>query len=259
MRIDRTVLTEQAYADDSRLQRRISIYQYQRPPLDLPGFALAHLGEVSGPVLDVGWGAGNYTHRLRAERPDLRVIPLDLAPGMGPEIVADVMALPVRTGSAGAALAMHMLYYAESPRAAIAELRRVLRPGGRLLISTNAADDKRELAALWRESLHDLGVPDPPVYPAVDNRFAFEDAVPMVAAEFGTCETAEHHSTIVVPDVDPVVSYVDSSAAEHAPHLLAEISWDDYRRACRDRVRSIVEANGAYEISGHIGVIVATA
>jgi hypothetical protein len=107
MPIDRNVLTEQAYADESRLNRRISIYQWQLPPLDLPGFALAHLGTVSGPVLDVGWGAGSYTYRLRAERPDLKVIPFDLAPGMQPEVVADVMALPIRSDSAGAALASH--------------------------------------------------------------------------------------------------------------------------------------------------------
>lgn len=259
MRIDRTVLTEQAYADDTRLNRRISIYQYQRPPLDLPGFALAHLGEVRGPVLDVGWGSGTYTHRLRAERPDLRIVPFDVAPGMAPEIVADVMALPVRSRTAGAALAMHMLYYAESPKAAVAELRRVLRPGGRLLISTNASDDKQELAGLWYDALGDLGISEPPPYPDTDGCFEFEGAVDQVSDVFGSCETAEHHSTLVVPEADPVISYIDSAAAEYTPRLPAGVTWDDYRRAAAERIRAIVEEHGAFRIGAHVGIIVATA
>lgn len=257
--MDRTVLTEQAYADDTLLNRRISIYQYQRPPLDLPGFALAHLGEVDGPVLDVGWGAGTYTHRLRAERPDLRVIPFDISPGLAPQIVADVMNLPVRSGTAGAALAMHMLYYAESPHTALTELHRVLRPGGRLLISTNASDDKRELATLWRDALSDLGVAEPPPYPDSDGCFEFEDAVHPVTEVFGSCETAEHHSTLVVPEADPVISYVDSAAAEYTPYLPEGIAWEDYRRAVAERIRAAVVETGAFRLSAHVGIIVATA
>lgn len=59
----------------------------------------------------------------------------------------DVQHLPLRTGSVDVALAMHMLYHVPDRRAAVAELRRIVRPSGTLLASTNATDT---LAEIWR-------------------------------------------------------------------------------------------------------------
>ncbi len=258
MTIDWTVLTQEAYADDSRLSARISIYAWQRPPLDLVGLALDQLGAVSGPVLDIGWGTGSYTRRLRAERPDLRVVPVDLSAGMAPEVVGEVDRLPFADGCAGGALAMHMLYHATDPLAALGELRRVLRPGGRLVVSTNASDDKRELEWLWRDGLHDLGVADPPPYPSTDDRFSLELAHRLVGEAFGTYDVVDHRYELVVPEPEPVVSYVDSTR-DGVRNLPAGVTWPAYLAAVERRVRTRIEAEGAFRVSGHVGVLTASA
>jgi SAM-dependent methyltransferase len=255
---DRQVLTTEAYADNSRLAARLSIYDWQRPRLDLVGLALSRLGATTGPVLDVGWGVGNYTGRLRAERPGLRVVPVDLAAGMLPEVVGEVDRLPFASGSAGAALAMHMLYYATDPRDALAELRRVLRPGGRLVVSTNAADDKREMGDLWRASLRDLGLADQPAYPYQDRRFSLDVAIDLIGQVFGAYDVHHHRSEIAVPDPDVVLAYVDSTK-DTARLLPAGLTWSHYLTAAGRRIRAEIDRVGTFRLTGHVGILTATA
>ncbi|MBP0574103.1 methyltransferase domain-containing protein, partial [Mycobacterium tuberculosis] len=47
-----------------------------------------------------------------------------------------------------AVVAMHMLYHLADPAVGIAEMARVLKPGGTLLVTTNGVDNMRELYAL---------------------------------------------------------------------------------------------------------------
>ncbi|WP_020573406.1 class I SAM-dependent methyltransferase [Actinopolymorpha alba] len=258
MTVDHSILVGEAYADNSRLADRISIYAWQQPRIDIVDLALRRLGTVNGPVLDVGWGTGSYTNRLRATRPELRVVPVDLSAGMGPEVVGEVDRLPFADGSAGAALAMHMLYLATEPRTALRELRRVLRPGGRLLASTNGRVASRELADLWDTALRDLGVVDPPPYPNPGRRFLLEGGVELVREVFGACEVDEYHSEIVVPDATPVVAYVNSCRAEQARHLPDGVTWASYLAAVEGGIRAEVARTGAFRLTGHVGVIAAT-
>jgi SAM-dependent methyltransferase len=252
------VLINEAYADNSKLAARVSIYDWQRPRLDLVGLVLARLGDVDGPVLDVGWGTGVYTTRLRAMRPDLRVVPVDLSVGMRPEVVGEVDRLPFADGCAGAALAMHMLYYATEPRAALADLRRVLRPGGRLVASTNAHDNKAEMGALWQASLRDLGIVDPPAYPFHDRRFSLDVGIELIREVFGACEVQERRYHLAVPEPAPVLAYVESMR-DMARHLPATVSWKDYLAAAEGRIRTEIERTGAFQMTGHLGVLTATA
>lgn len=256
MTVDHAVLTQQQYADSSKLSARLSIYAWQRPRLDLVQLTLDQLGEINGPVLDVGWGTGNHTRRLRETRPDGWVIPVDLSAGMGPEVVAEVDRLPFAERSMGATLAMHMLYYATDVRSAVQELRRVLRPGGRLLASTNGRGDKPEWADLWAASLRDLGIADPPPYPRVDRRFSLESGAEVVREVFGDCTVVERRSEVVVPEAGPVLAYVHSSLS---PSLPGGVTGDDYLAAAERRIAAEIDRSGAFRLSVHTGILLATA
>jgi len=59
--------------------------------------------------------------------------------------VGDVQALPLGEGEFDVAVAAWMLYHAPDLDEALAELGRVLRPGGRLVAVTNASDHLQEL------------------------------------------------------------------------------------------------------------------
>jgi SAM-dependent methyltransferase len=58
-------------------------------------------------------------------------------PARGHLLIADAMALPFRAGAFDVALAFHVLHLVDDHRQVLREIRRVLRPGGRVVVSTN--------------------------------------------------------------------------------------------------------------------------
>ena len=115
---------------------------------DLPAYAeaveLAGLrpGDVA---LDVGCGTGRALPALAAAvRPTGRVLGLDITPGMLTEaggkgasaelILADARRLPIADGAADVVFAAGLVQHLPDPLAGLAELARVTRPDGRLVI-----------------------------------------------------------------------------------------------------------------------------
>ena len=88
---------------------------------------------LAGPVLDVG---GRRHGRGRFRPPEgVRWIRLNVDPAAAPDVVADAQALPIRSGALAAAVCLETLEYVEAPERAVAELARVLRLGGRAVVS----------------------------------------------------------------------------------------------------------------------------
>jgi ubiquinone/menaquinone biosynthesis C-methylase UbiE len=104
---------------------------------------------AGGVVVDVGAGTGALALRLAARRPDARVVAVD----GDPEVLAIARAkpgaeavewqeglagrLPLRPGEADAAVLSLLLHHLtpDARRATLADLLRVLRPGGRLHVA----------------------------------------------------------------------------------------------------------------------------
>ena len=105
-----------------------------------------------GIALDVGSGPGNVTASLaRAAGPDGLALGVDISEPMlaravrneaGPQvgfIKADAQRLPLRDDTFDAAVSTAVLQLVPDPKAALTELARVLRPGGRLAIMVPTA------------------------------------------------------------------------------------------------------------------------
>jgi SAM-dependent methyltransferase len=98
-------------------------------------------------ALDAGAGPGVAGDVLRGR--DARVVAVDREFDMasacaGPAVVADVTALPFRAGSFDVVVAAFVVNHLPDPVAGLAELRRVTRPGGAVLVS--AFSDDRAVA-----------------------------------------------------------------------------------------------------------------
>ncbi|WP_158743219.1 metalloregulator ArsR/SmtB family transcription factor [Acidisphaera sp. L21] len=128
-------------------------------PVDAIETAVAEaVGEKPGRLLDIGTGTGLLLERL-APRVD-RGLGVDASRAMlalarsrlsKPELAhcavrqADMYRLPLTDGSFDTAVLQMVLHYAEDPAAALAEARRVLRPGGLLLVVDLLQHDRTEL------------------------------------------------------------------------------------------------------------------
>ncbi len=103
---------------------------------------LARMLPRDGPALEVGIGTGIVAAAL-AER-GIDVVGIDLSPAMlrhaqrrapGRVARADALHLPIRTGSVAAAYLVHVVHLVTDMERVLAEVVRVLRPGGVIVVS----------------------------------------------------------------------------------------------------------------------------
>ena len=156
MRLDDPELVAAEYADDARLRRRAAAYTGVGTVVDARAAIIAAVAAVRpSRVLEVGCGWGELARRIAGEV-DTDVIATDLSPhmvelaragGVAAE-VADVQDLPFADGNFDVAVAAWMLYHVPDRDRAVSELARVLRPGGRLVATTNSLLHLHELREL---------------------------------------------------------------------------------------------------------------
>lgn len=162
-------------------------------------------------ILDIGCGPGWFWASVVKDLPGhLDLTLADQSAGMVEEAVkrcrelpfgsvcglrADATALPFDDGSFDTVIAMHMLYHVPDPAVAVAEMFRVLKPGGTVAVTTNGAGNMRALYELTTV----FG--SPPVDPS-GAAFGYEKAEALMRAQFGNVTFAQHpaHMRITEPE-----------------------------------------------------------
>ncbi|KAB2758360.1 MULTISPECIES: methyltransferase domain-containing protein [Brucella/Ochrobactrum group] len=210
-------------------------------------------------ILDVGCGPGWFWAATAYELPrNLNLTLSDLSPGMVQEAVdrcrplpfasvtgqqADAAALPFEDGAFDAIIAMHMLYHLPDPSKGIAEMHRVLKPGGFLAVTTNGAGNMRELYALTTV----FG--SAPVDPA-GAALGYAAAEQLMQAQFGDVTMTQHPARLRVTEPEDVflalTSYPPGDRADEAQ--LA---------AFRDAITQAFQAgNGVLEVGKESGLFI---
>jgi ubiquinone/menaquinone biosynthesis C-methylase UbiE len=109
---------------------------------------LDHFGDLTNQrVLDVGCGKGRFARVLKDRYPAAKLCALDLAEAMLravpagiPPVAASMTALPFAASTFDCAYATESLEHAIDIDAAIAEICRVVRPGGRIVVIDKNAE-----------------------------------------------------------------------------------------------------------------------
>jgi SAM-dependent methyltransferase len=131
------------------------------------------------------------------------------SPGGVALLAADATALPLPDGAVDLTLAMHMLYHVPDPSQAVRELRRVTRPGGRVIIGLNGLDHLRELREIVTAARGDgrwgLG-----------ERMTLDDGEILARSCFSTVSRHDFVAELRLPDPQPIADYVRSmSGTQH--------------------------------------------
>ena len=206
MRLDDPELVAVEYADDARLRRRAEAYTGVGTVVDARTAIIAAVAAARpSRVLEVGCGWGELARRIAAEAAT-DVIATDLSPhmvelaragGVAAE-VADVQDLPFADGSFDVAVAAWMLYHVPDRDRAVSELARVLRPGGRLVATTNSVlhlHELRELVGSGRSTI----------------AFSRESGAQLLARHFARVEREDIDGELEFADRAEVEEYVRAS------------------------------------------------
>ena len=155
LKLNSPLVVRWEYASEERQAQRDAIYRQLVEGDNAEDVAFAAVAEARPQtLLDAGAGAGDFAERVEREL-GVEVIAVDISARMvslakerGVDAqVADVQALPFADGSFDVVSANWVLYHVEDLERGIAELARVLRPGGLLVAATQG---RGHLMDLWR-------------------------------------------------------------------------------------------------------------
>jgi SAM-dependent methyltransferase len=194
------------YVDESRFAVRAAAWANATgpSPVELAFTAVAEAAPAR--VLEVGPGRGELAARIATELgaemvavdQSERMVELTRARGVDARL-GDVQALPFPDASFDCAVAAWMLYHVADLRRGLSELARVLRPGGRLVATTNGERNLPELwdrfgSRSWRQ-----------------HTFNVENAAGLLCEHFADVEERPANGTVTFEDWKAANAYVSAS------------------------------------------------
>ena len=211
MRINDPEAVARQYATETNLEARRSLYANAEGP-DPREFAFAAVAECDPDrVLEVGGGPGELAARIRDDL-GCDVVMVDISPRMvelarerGVDAqVGDAASLPFADGSFDCVLAAWMLFHLPDVDRGLAELSRLLVPGGRLVATTNGERHMEELRAVAGSA-------------AWARVFTRENGAEILGRHFEAVERRDVDGWVTIEDDELVRGFVDSLDADEPP------------------------------------------
>lgn len=268
--MDRADALRRYYATDRYLRiHEETQAKYGFPSVDFVRWTLATIDWMGDEViLDIGAGRGSHYARLVQDQPAIAYFALDLSPNLllnhpcaaDRLIQGDAMRLPFSDDSFDIVMANHVLYHLADIETGLAEIKRVLKPDGRVLAATDSLQTLPELQVLFRRAIVLLSKNgaqvNPPALPC--DGFALENGTRMLARHFYAVVRHDLPCQLQFDDVEPALKYLDSMRELRQDSLPDDISWDDIMLIMRQQLTQLLQSMGKLEINLAIGALVAS-
>lgn len=214
-------------------------------------------------VCELGFGTGWLLEEMAREFRESRLYGLDISTGMAQRahmlcrgratvLVGDMERLPFRESSLDAVVTCWTLYFMPDIDKALDEIKRCLRPGGRLVAATNAPDHMGEYEQLAAAALRSsLGRPPEP---DVSARFDLDSGKPHMRHHFQDVEMRDWRGWMILPELEPLLELWDA----WRPDSLAGPDGDLVRAEFERLGREWLRRDGEIRISRHGGAFVGT-
>lgn len=239
---------QEQYATDQNLRARISLHAAYS--VNGHWFEWLFDREAPGPdarILDLGCGPATLW-QVNRERMDASwsLTLADFSAGMieaarhglgerATYVVADAQELPFPAASFDLVMANHMLYHVPDRPRALAEIRRVLVPGGTFHSSTNGQGHLAELGAL---------IPGQNEWSYVE-AYGLETGPEQLEPFFADIRVERFADALAVTEAEPVLAYVRSMPRYHGDNLAG----------LRETVEAAIARDGAFHVTKSQGVI----
>jgi len=134
----------------------------------------------------------------------------------------DAQSIPYPDDTFDAVIANHMLYHVPDRSKAIGEIKRVLKPGGRLIATTVGENHLKEMMD-WYRQVHVSKIWD-----SFANPFSLENGLEQLAPFFSEVSLCHYKDDLNVTEVEPIMAYIRSGmrAKELLEQELANLHQD---------------------------------
>ena len=221
MRFDDPIVVREQYASEDNLRARQALWA------DVEG---EHAHDVLwrilssqplGELLEIGGGQGELAQRIQDELgtpvtyvdQSERMAELARARGIEDARTADVQELPFADASFDTVIAAWMLYHVADLDRGLAEIARVLRPGGQLVAVTNSVRHISELRELFGR-----------VLPGFERQFNAENGEDLLRRHFRMVDRTDCVTVATVRERETLEAYRQSLSYETQP-LPEEIAF----------------------------------
>jgi SAM-dependent methyltransferase len=258
------MLTGSAYADDRHLRSRMAIYAYAETAADPRWRTSVISWDGTQVVADVGCGNGLDLRQIVPQGRCRHAIGLDLSAWMLRSledlrqsgslslVQADAQRLPLPDRSVDVAMAMHMLYHVPDVPAAIRELRRITKPGGTVLASTNSSAHLAEINELLYAVVSSQL--DRPVQAMPADSFTTQTGTAILSREFSSVTLRTLDVSLSIPTAQPVITYVASIREPMLAGIGEPLDFDAVLDDIAVKVEQVIQAQGSFRATTHMGV-----
>jgi len=116
----------------------------------------------------------------------------------------DAQSIPYEDETFDAVIANHMLYHVPDRPKGIAEIKRILKPGGRLVATTVGANHMKEMMD-WYQQVHISKI-----WESFANPFVLENGLEQLAPFFSEVRPSRYEDNLYVTEVEPIMAYIRS-------------------------------------------------
>jgi SAM-dependent methyltransferase len=216
-----------------------------------------------GRICELGFGSGWLLEETAREFRDEKLFGLDLSLGMASHVqqllggrvavtVGDMESLPFRDGAFDAVVTCWTLYFVRDIDLTLEEIRRCLKPAGRLVAATNAPGHMAEYDEMVERVLRSALGREPDT--DVTSRFDLVTGEAYMRRHFRDVEVRHWRGWLVLPEVEPLLRLWDAWHPDWLIGSEAERARAEFQWLAEDWLRR----DGEIRISRHGGALVGT-